>query len=114
MKTIIYFLLAICAILYFAVLSVVNIYGVDIINSWGTWGTILMGIHDYGALAIIFVFALINFFGNPIKIVFFVLLVLVIIFYILTCAMPGVFKGLLGLIGGESEGVEAIVSWLNV
>ncbi len=113
MKTIIYFLLSICSIIYLAVLSVLNIYGAAVVATWGVWGSILCGIGTYGALAIIFLFAVVNFFGNPIKIVFFVLLILVIIIFIVTSIVPDFFRGIFGIGGAGEEGAKAVISWLN-
>ncbi len=112
MKTIIYFILSVLVIIYVAVLSTFNILGESAIIAWGTWGTILKGIADYGGLALVFLYALVNFFGSPLKIVFFVLLTLVIIIYILTCTIPSFFQGLFG-IGGNQEGAEALAQWIN-
>ncbi len=110
MKKIFYFVLSICALLYIATLCVLNVAG-DAVASWETWGTIISGIGTYGGLAIIFLFAFLNFFGNPLKIVFFVLLIIVTIICILTSAIPEIVRGWFGINNGE--GVQAIISWLN-
>ncbi len=99
MKTVIYFILSICAIVYIAALSTLQICGAELVASWGTIGTILAGIATYGGIALILLFARVNFFGNPIKVVFFILLILAAIFYVVSCAAPGLLQGLFG-IGG--------------
>lgn len=70
------------------------------VASWGGIGTFLLGIANYGGIAIVFLYALVNFFGNPLKTVFFVLLVLVLVIWILTLAIPGVFQNLFGIAKG--------------
>ena len=64
----------------------------------GTIGEILGYVAKYGGLVIILAFAGINFFGNPLKIAFFVLLVIAVILYILTVAIPGPIQSLFGLL----------------
>jgi len=112
MKTILYFILSVLVIVYVAVLCMFNILGEATVMAWETWGTILKGIADYGGVALVFFFALVNFFCSPLQVVFFVLLTLVIIIYILTCTIPSFFQGLFG-IGGGKEGAEALAQWIN-
>lgn len=109
MKSIVYFILSVCVIIYIAVLSVINIFPATTIIGWGTFGTILVGIAQYGGLAIVMMYALVNFFGSPLKTVFFVLLVLVLIFFILTATIPETFQKLFGI----KKGAEAAISWIN-
>ena len=104
MKSIVYFILSVCVIIYVAVLSVINIYGTVAVELWGVGGQILLGIASYGGIAIVFLYALVNFFGNPLKTVFFVLLVLALIIWILTLAIPGVFRSLFGIANTITKG----------
>ena len=62
----------------------------------------------YGGLVIALMYAAVNFFGSPLKIVFFVLLVLMVIILILTIAIPDVFRNLLGI-----ESAEAVLNILG-
>ncbi len=97
MKTILYFVLSICSLIYITVLCALNICGEAVVATWGAWGSILCGIGTYGGLVIILAFALINFFGNPIKIVFLVLLILAIIIYVVSTIVPDAFRNLFGV-----------------
>ena len=97
MKTVLYFVLSIAVIIYVAALCILNIVGLSGVLAWGAIGTIINGIATYGGIAIVFLFAFINFFGSPLKVVFFVLLILVLIIYILTLAIPSFFQGLFGV-----------------
>lgn len=94
MKTILYFILSILAIFYVVILAYLNIDP----NVGGTIGTILGYVAKYGGLVLILAFAGINFFGNPLKIAFFVLLVIAIVLYIITAVIPGPIQALFGLI----------------
>lgn len=100
MKTILYFILSIGVIIYVAAMCAVNIVGVSAVLAWGTIGAIVSGVASYGGIALVFAFALINFFGNPLKIVFFVILIIVLIVYILTLAVPAFFQNLFGVATG--------------
>ena len=55
-------------------------------------------IANYGGLAIMLAYSAINFFGNPLKIAFFILLVLATVFLILTAVMPDTFRELFNII----------------
>ena len=99
MKSIIYFILAVLTIVYIGFLCYVNIAEPA--------GAVIEYISVYGGLVIALLYAGINFFGNPLKIVFFVLLVLAVIVLILTIAMPGVFRDLFGIVV-ESESLEIL------
>ncbi len=90
MKSIIYFILAVLTIVYIGFLCYVNIVEPT--------GAVIEYISVYGGLVIALLYAGINFFGNPLKIVFFVLLILAVIVLILTIAMPGVFRNLFGVV----------------
>lgn len=113
MKSIVYFLLSICVILYIAVLCIFNICGEATVLAWGTIGTILSGIATYGGLAIVLLYALVNFFGSPLKTVFFVLLVLVVVIFIITAVIPDTIRNLFGIGKAASDGAKAVISWLN-
>lgn len=89
MKSIVYFILACLTIIYIGFLCYVNIAG--------TKSDIEYYVSVYGALAIALAYAGVNFFGNPLKIVFFILLVLAVIVLILTIAVPGIFRSLFGI-----------------
>ncbi len=89
MKSIVYFILAVLTIVYIGFMCYVNIAGTN--------SDVEYYISVYGALAIALAYAGVNFFGNPLKIVFFVLLVLAVIILILTIAIPDVFRSLFGV-----------------
>jgi len=48
---------------------------------------------NFGGIAIIFCFALVNFAGSPLKTVFFILLILAIVAYIIVLSTPDTFYG---------------------
>lgn len=104
MKTIIYFILSILVIFYISCLCALNIVP-DIAGSAGEFLNVVV---KYGGLVIILAFAAVNFFGNPIKIIFFILLILVSIIYILTLVVPEFFQNLFG-----AGGSEAFISWIS-
>lgn len=89
MKKIIYTILSICAIIYIGFL-VVNViitktaWAPDMGNFQGVFDFIV----NFGGVAIIFTFALVNFAGSPLKVVFFILLIIAIIVYIIALACP--------------------------
>ncbi len=89
MKKSLYFILAVFTIIYIGFLCYKNITGVE--------STAVDLIATYGGLAIALLYAAINFFGNPLKIVFFVLLILAVIVLILTAVIPDVFRNLFGI-----------------
>ncbi len=105
MKKIIYTILSICAIIYIAFLSV------DILIENTDWSPNMQGftswfnfIVDFGGVAIIFCFALVNFTGNPLKLVFFTLLIVAILVYIVIAIMPDWLFNLFR--SGDEEVVE--------
>lgn len=100
MKKIIYFIFALITIVYLAFLCYYNITNVS--------SQVLDYIAIYGGLVIALMYAAVNFFGSPLKIVFFVLLVLMVIVLILTIAIPDVFRNLLGI-----ESAEAVLNILG-
>lgn len=90
MKTILYFVLAVLTIGYIALLCYCNV-AVEVNET-------IRLIANYGGLAIMLAYAAINFFGNPLKIAFFILLVLATVFLILTAVMPDTFRELFHII----------------
>ena len=94
MKKIIYFIFALITIVYVAFLCYYNITNVS--------SDVLNYIAIYGGLVIALMYAAVNFFGSPLKIIFFVLLVLMVIILILTIAIPDVFRDLLGIKSAEA------------
>ena len=100
MKKIIYFIFALITIVYVAFLCYYNITNVS--------SQVLDYIAIYGGLVIALMYAAVNFFGSPLKIVFFVLLVLMVVILILTIAIPDVFRNLLGI-----ESAEAVLNMLG-
>ena len=100
MKKIIYFIFALITIVYVAFLCYYNITNVS--------SQVLDYIAIYGGLVIALMYAAVNFFGSPLKIVFFVLLVLMVLILILTIAIPDVFRNLLGI-----ESAEAVLNILG-
>lgn len=89
MKKSLYFILAVLTIIYIGFLCYKNITGVE--------STAVDLIATYGGLVIALLYAAINFFGNPLKIAFFVLLILAVIVLILTAVIPDVFRNLFGI-----------------
>ena len=100
MKKIIYFIFAILTIIYVGFLCYYNIAEETT--------KVMEYIAIYGGLLIALMYAAVNFFGNPLKIVFFVLLVLSVIILILTIAIPDVFKNLFGIV--SKENVETFIN----
>ncbi len=98
MKSVVYFILAVLTIVYIGFLCYVNIAEPA--------GAVIEYISVYGGLLIALLYAGINFFGNPLKIVFFVLLILAVVVLILTIAIPDVFRNLFGVVV-ENDPVEA-------
>lgn len=89
MKKTVYFILACITIIYIAFLCYTNIVGFS--AAWMSYVAI------YGGLGIAVLYAAINFFGNPLKVVFFVLLILAVVVLILTIAIPDVFRQLFNI-----------------
>ena len=90
MKSIAYFILAILTIIYIGFFCFVNIAQ--------PVGDVIHYLSVYGGLIIALLYAAINFFGNPLKIVFFVLLIVAVVVLVLTIAIPDVFRTLFGLV----------------
>ncbi len=90
MKKILYFVLACLTIVYILFLCYANIWGFS--AEWMQYLAI------YGGLGIAILYATINFFGSPLKTVFFILLILAVIILILTIAIPDIFKTLFNVV----------------
>lgn len=90
MKTVLYFVLAVLTIGYIALLCYCNV-AIEVNET-------VRLIANYGGLAIMLAYSAINFFGNPLKIAFFILLVLATVFLILTAVMPDTFRELFNII----------------
>ena len=90
MKKTLYFILAVITIIYIGVLCYANIA----INepSWISY------IEIYGGLVIALAYAAINFFGSPLKTVFFILLILASVLLVLSIVIPEVFRNLFGIV----------------
>lgn len=89
MKKIGYTILSILSIAYICFL-VVNVMKTQ--SDWNPdfgkfekWFNLIV---NFGGIAIIFCFALLNFAGSPLKTVFFILLIVAILAYIIVMAMP--------------------------
>ena len=90
MKRIIYFILACLTIAYIGLLCYSNI-ALDV-PSW------IYYLEVYGGLAIAVAYAFINFFGSPLKMVFFKLLILAVVVLILSICIPDAIRSFFGLI----------------
>ena len=94
MKKIIYFIFAVITIAYVGFLCYINI--VPPTSVWLNYLAI------YGGLAIALAYAAVNFVGSPLKIVFFILLIVSVIVLVLTIAIPGIFRNMFGVGGGNT------------
>lgn len=94
MKKIIYFVLAVLGILYIFSLSAIVV--VPNLASLGWFGQVLYYLGIYGGVAIVFLFASVNFSGNIAKIILNILLILVTVLYVVATIIPGEIAGLLG------------------
>ena len=116
MKKILYTVLSILSICYIAFLIV------DVVKSQTAWnpevldpskntfGKIFEFVVNFGGVAIIFCFALVNFSGNPIKTVFFILLILAIVAYVIVLAVPDFFYNIFN----PSKDGEAAALLMNI
>jgi len=89
MKKVLYTVLSILSIVYIGFLII------NVIKTQTAWSPDMGGfqmwfdlIVNFGGIAIIFCFALVNFAGSPLKIVFFILLIVAIVCYIIVLAVP--------------------------
>ena len=88
MKRILYFILAIITLVYMGFLCYANLIGFENLAEWMNY------IAVYGGLVIALLYAGINFFGNPLKIVFFILLIIMAVLLILIIVLPDQFREL--------------------
>lgn len=92
MKKVLYTILSILSIVYIGFLVV------HVVRTQTSWDPNMGGfekwfdlIINFGGVAIIFCFALVNFAGSPLKTVFFILLILAIVCYVIVLAVPDFF-----------------------
>lgn len=88
MKKSLYFILAVLTIVYIGFLCYTNIVGLASLGEWAHYLAV------YGGLGIALLYAAINFFGSPLKIVFFILLIVMTVLLVLTIVMPDTFRSL--------------------
>lgn len=109
MKKVLYTILSILSIAYIAFLAV------NVVKTQTSWNPDFGGfqkwfdiIVNFGGIAIIFCFALVNFAGSPLKTVFFILLILAIVAYIIVMAVPDFFYNIFN----KTETAAALLSLL--
>ena len=113
MKKLIYTILSVWAIVYIAFLAVdvvrypTTAWNPDM-GKFTEWFNIIV---RFGGVAIIFAFALVNFTGNPLKIVFFVLLILAIVAYIIVLCVPDFFYK---LFAPKTPEAEALINTIKM
>lgn len=97
MKKVLYTILSILSIVYITFLAV-NVVRAN--TGWnpdfGGFEQVFKIIVDFGGVAIIFCFALVNFAGSPLKTVFFILLILAIVLYVVVMAAPDFVYNIFG------------------
>ncbi len=97
MKKILYTILSVLSIVYICFL-VINVLKVE--ANWninmGWFEKYFNLIVNFGGVAIIFCFALVNFAGSPLKTAFFIALIVAIICYVVVLAAPDFIYGLFG------------------
>ena len=106
MKKIIYTILSILSIIYIGFLIVNVVRGDATYGGFETWFDLIV---NFGGVAIIFCFALVNFAGSPLKIAFFIALIVVIVLYVIVLAAPDFFVGLFG--GKPAESAAMALGW---
>ncbi|MGN1201369.1 MAG: hypothetical protein ACI4R8_03845 [Candidatus Caccovivens sp.] len=95
MKKVLYTILSILSIVYIAFLAVAVVKSNTAWNPDMGWFTKVFDlIVNFGGVAIIFAFALVNFAGSPLKTVFFILLILAIVCYVIVMCVPDFFYNL--------------------
>lgn len=120
MKKVLYTILSILSIIYIGFLIVDTVkartaWDPAVLNPDVHWfGKIFDFVVRFGGIAIIFAFALVNFTGNPLKTVFFILLIVAIVAYIIVLATPDFFYNLFSKFGGSKEPAEAAISALRL
>lgn len=103
MKRILYFVLAVLTIIYIGFLCYANLVGLAFLPEW------LHYLAVYGGLVIALLYAAINFFGNPLKIVFFILLIIMVVVLVLTIAIPDTFRSLFKM----GEGASSLINFIK-
>ena len=88
MKGIIYFILSILGTCLIGVLAFLQINAVTNWVSVEGLETIITYVTAFGAIGLLAIFCFTNFVGSPLKIVFFIILVLVIIIYLIVTLKP--------------------------
>ena len=91
MKKILYTVLSILSIIYIGFLIVNVCRGSNTFGGFESWFNLIV---NFGGVAIIFCFALVNFAGSPVKVAFFIALIIVIVLYVIVLAAPEFFAGL--------------------
>ena len=90
MTKILYTVLSVLSIIYIGFL-IVNVV-MEAVPEWnpdmGGFEPWFRAIVNFGGVAIIFCFALVNFAGSPLKVVFFILLIVAIVIYVIVMACP--------------------------
>lgn len=108
MKKVLYTILSILSIIYIVFLALnIVIDETDWNPNMGWFQEIFDIIVNFGGVAIIFAFALVNFAGSPLKTAFFILLILAIVIYVIVMIVPDFFYD---LFGGNKESAEAVVN----
>ena len=111
MKKLLYTILSVLSIVYivFLALNVMRGHGWNVDMGWfEKWFDLIV---NFGGIAIIFCFALVNFAGSPLKIVFFILLILAIVLYVIVLAAPDFIYGIFNK-KETVEGAAAVVKAL--
>ena len=96
MKKVLYTILSILSVAYIAFLAISVLadktaWDPSFVNQ--KWFELIL---QFGGVAIIFAFALVNFAGSPLKTVFFILLIVAVIAYIVVLAAPDAIYKLFG------------------
>ena len=87
MKTILYFILSLLTIVYVGFMCYLNIFPNAIIGT-DFFSQFLKYLQMYGGIVLVFIFAFVNFFGSPLKVVFFTILIIVALAFIITAVIP--------------------------
>lgn len=103
MKKVLYTVLSVLSIIYIAFL-IVNVvrqagWNPDM-GAFEKWFDLIV---NFGGVAIIFCFALVNFAGSPLKTVFFILLILAIVCYVIVLAVPDFFYNIFNPAAGAAS-----------
>lgn len=110
MKRVLYTILSVLSIIYIGFL-VVN--AIKTQTAWspnlGAFEKWFDAIVNFGGVAIIFAFALVNFAGSPLKTVFFILLILAIVCYVIVLCVPDFFYNMFS----KKENVESAAAFVN-